>query len=180
MEHIFLKSLTNNALANLSAIQKRKLPNEADNCHYVSQLLTPTGYLRLYANETAVTEIKFNDEAITENPNAITSLAKEQMQEYLAGTRQEFDLPLAPKGTEFQMRVWQQLLHVAYGQTASYLDIAKALNKPTACRAVGAANGKNPIAIVIPCHRVIGASGKLTGYAGGLSRKSFLLSLESE
>lgn len=179
MEFVVLKSHIETSLANLSAIQKDIFPKQVNSSRYMSQLHTPTGYLRFYANETAVTEIKFYDDSSSENANEISALAKTQMQEYLAGTRHAFDLPLAPKGTEFQMRVWDQLLHVAYGQTASYLDIAKALNKPTACRAVGAANGKNPIAIVIPCHRVIGANGKLTGYAGGLPRKSFLLSLES-
>lgn len=174
-----MKSDTKKALANLSGIQKRALSKQHNDILYMSQLNTPSGYLRFYANDTAVTEIKFYDDASSERSNEITTLAKTQMQEYLAGIRHEFDLPLAPRGTEFQLRVWDQLLQVAYGKTASYLDIAKALHKPTACRAVGAANGKNPIAIVIPCHRVIGANGKLTGYAGGLPRKTFLLSLES-
>lgn len=168
-----------NAPANKSTIQKNLKGGEAFNTLYMSELKTPAGYIRLYAHETALTEIKFYDKSGTENENQITREAKTQMQEYVLGERHTFDLPLAPKGTEFQMRVWEKLMQVGYGQTASYLDIAKALNKPTACRAVGAANGKNPIAIVIPCHRVIGKSGKLTGYAGGLSRKSFLLSLES-
>lgn len=179
MEYVVVKHNTVSASANKSAIQKSAKSDEAFSIRYMSEINTQAGYLRFYAHETAVTEIKFYDESAAENENPITRQAKTQMLEYLAGTRRTFDLPLAPKGTEFQMRVWEKLMQVAYGQTASYLDIAKALNKPTACRAVGAANGKNPIAIVIPCHRVIGTSGKLTGYAGGLSRKSFLLSLES-
>ena len=179
MEYVVVKDNLTNTPANKSAIQKQLKDDGACNHRFMSELHTPVGYLRLYANETAVTKIKFYDESVIENENQITRKAKSQMQEYLAGERHTFDLPLAPKGTEFQMRVWEKLMQVGYGQTASYLDIAKALNKPTACRAVGAANGKNPIAIVIPCHRVIGTSGKLTGYAGGLPRKSFLLSLEN-
>ncbi len=146
---------------------------------YVSQIHTSQGYIRLLATTTAITEIKFHEDSITENPNSISELAKAQMQEYIAGNLTQFDLPLAPKGTDFQRAVWQQLLTIVYGQTASYLDIATAMNNPKACRAVGAANGKNPIAIVIPCHRIIGANGSLTGYASGLTLKSFLLSLES-
>ena len=149
---------------------------------YQMEITTPVGYLRVTANNVALTEVGFFDEALPpENvkQNPIAENAISQLSEYLQGKRHSFDLPLAPKGTEFQQRVWQKLLKVAYGQTASYLDIAKALNKPTACRAVGAANGKNPIAIVIPCHRVIGANGSLTGYAGGLDRKSYLLGVES-
>jgi methylated-DNA-[protein]-cysteine S-methyltransferase len=179
MEYVVVKDITINTSANKSAIQKSAKSDDAFAIRYMSEINTPAGYLRFFAHETAVTEIKFYDESAVENENPITRQAKIQMQEYLAGDRHTFDLPLAPKGTEFQMRVWEKLMQVGYGQTASYLDIAKALNKPTACRAVGAANGKNPIAIVIPCHRVIGTSGKLTGYAGGLSRKSFLLVLES-
>ncbi|MFT4653877.1 MAG: methylated-DNA-[protein]-cysteine S-methyltransferase [Patiriisocius sp.] len=147
--------------------------------YYVSQIHTPQGYIRMVAMNTAIIQIKFYEDSITENQNSISELAKAQMQEYITGHLTQFDLPLAPKGTYFQRLVWQQLLNVAYGKTASYLDIATAINNPKACRAVGAANGKNPIAIVIPCHRIIGANGSLTGYAGGLARKSFLLSLES-
>lgn len=151
---------------------------ESDAPDYVSQIKTVQGYIRLYANTLAVTKIGFYEKIISENENAISTQAKQQMLDYLAGKLQQFDLPLAPQGTEFQRRVWQQLLAIDYGKTASYLDIAKAIQKPKACRAVGAANGKNPIAIVIPCHRIIGSNGSLTGYAGGLARKTFLLDLE--
>lgn len=149
---------------------------------YQMDLATPVGYLRVTATNQAVTQITFYDNALAPEhvlPNSITEKAITQLQEYLNKERSKFDLPLSPKGTDFQQRVWQQLLSVEYGCTASYLAIATALNKPTACRAVGAANGKNPIGVVIPCHRVIGANGSLTGYAGGLDRKSFLLQLES-
>ena len=107
--------------------------------------------------------------------------AVEQLTAYFAGDLEDFDLPLAPHGTEFQHRVWDQLQLIEYGETASYGEIARRLGKTNAAsRAVGLANGRNPIPIVIPCHRVIGASGTLTGYAGGLERKQALLGLEQE
>ncbi|GLR71545.1 methylated-DNA--protein-cysteine methyltransferase [Agaribacter marinus] len=146
--------------------------------HFVSQLQTDIGYLRLYANDSAITEIRFFEDAIDEIENSVTRDAKAQLTAYFEKKLKTFDLPLAPKGTDFQKSVWAQLLTVPHGEVVSYLDIANQLGKPTACRAVGAANGKNPISIVIPCHRIIGSSGKLTGYAGGLPRKSFLLTLE--
>ena len=102
-----------------------------------------------------------------------------QLQEYFAGKRTRFDLPLAPRGTAFQKAVWAALLRIPFGETASYGDIARAIGKPAASRAVGGANHRNPIAIVIPCHRVIGADGSLTGYGGGLDHKRLLLELES-
>lgn len=144
--------------------------------------LTPVGYIRVSATNSNIVAIGFYERALSQadtNPSVLTQSATQQIKEYIKGQRKVFDLPLAPSGTEFQQRVWRQLQRLEYGQTASYVDIAKALNKPTASRAVGAANGKNPIGIVIPCHRVIGANGSLTGYAGGLDRKSFLLRLES-
>ena len=104
--------------------------------------------------------------------------ARQQLEEYFAGERQTFDLELAPVGTEFQQRVWAQLRAIPYGETATYGEIATALGNPGASRAVGLANGANPIAIVVPCHRVIGADGRLTGYAGGTDRKRALLDLE--
>lgn len=110
-------------------------------------------------------------------PAALAACAL-QLEEYFAGDRKEFTLPLAPVGTEFQQAVWHQLQHVRYGNTASYGEIAKALGKPEASRAVGAANGKNPVPILIPCHRILGTSGKLTGYAGGVDIKKHLLQLE--
>jgi len=103
-----------------------------------------------------------------------------QLGAYFAGGLKDFDLPLAPKGTEFQLAVWNALLKIPYGETRSYSDIARVVGRPAAVRAVGAANGSNPIAIIVPCHRVIGASGKLTGYGGGLPMKRMLLDLETE
>lgn len=106
--------------------------------------------------------------------------ATRQLAQYFAGLRQSFDLPLAPPGTEFQRRVWQALLGIPYGATVSYGEQARRIGKPSASRAVGLANGRNPIAIVIPCHRVIGADGGLTGYGGGLPRKRWLLVHEGQ
>jgi methylated-DNA-[protein]-cysteine S-methyltransferase len=103
----------------------------------------------------------------------------EQLEAYFAGELTSFDLPLAPRGTPFQHAVWNALLDIPYGQTTSYTEIAQAVDRPTATRAVGAANGRNPISIVVPCHRVIGAGGSLTGYGGGLERKRQLLALEA-
>ncbi|WP_105258780.1 methylated-DNA--[protein]-cysteine S-methyltransferase [Pseudoalteromonas sp. T1lg88] len=110
--------------------------------------------------------------------NAITAQAKSQLAEYFQGVRSQFDLPLDTKGTEFQCRIWQALGSIAYGETGSYSDIARLVDNPKAVRAVGAANGRNPISIIVPCHRVIGANGTLTGYAGGLERKRWLLAFE--
>ena len=103
---------------------------------------------------------------------------REQLPSYFGGELQAFDVPLAPVGTPFQLSVWAALRQVPYGTTCSYADLATAIGRPTAVRAVGAANGRNPICLVVPCHRVVGSGGSLTGYAGGLDRKSFLLDLE--
>lgn len=112
-----------------------------------------------------------------------TELIKEtcnQLSEYFEGTRKYFNLPINPQGTIFQKKVWKELTKIPYGQTRSYKDIAHAIGNPKAYRAVGMANNKNPITIIIPCHRVIGKNGKLTGYAGGLDLKRFLLTLENK
>jgi methylated-DNA-[protein]-cysteine S-methyltransferase len=103
---------------------------------------------------------------------------RRQLAEYFAGVRRAFTLPLAPHGTDFERRVWRALAAIPYGETRSYAGVAAAIGRPTACRAVGRANGRNPIAVVIPCHRVIGSDGSLTGYGGGLDLKRFLLDLE--
>ena len=101
-----------------------------------------------------------------------------QVEEYFAGDRKTFDVELAPQGTPFQLAVWEALLEVGYGETASYADIARRIGKPTAFRAVGAANGRNPISLIVPCHRVIGAAGALVGYGWGVDRKAWLLAHE--
>ena len=104
--------------------------------------------------------------------------AKRQLREYFEGERRDFELPLAPAGTPFQLRVWEELRRIPYGETISYGELARRIGRPTASRAVGAANGRNPLAIVVPCHRVIGADGTLTGYGGGLPVKETLLAHE--
>ncbi len=114
-----------------------------------------------------------------ESKSAFRSVT-EQLDEYFQGDRINFSLPLSPDGTEFQQQVWQALLEIPYGHTTSYGDIAKMINRPTAARAVGTANGANPIPIIIPCHRVIGSTGKLTGFGGGISTKKWLLAHEKK
>jgi methylated-DNA-[protein]-cysteine S-methyltransferase len=116
----------------------------------------------------------------SERKSLILKKAELQLEEYLSGKRKDFDLPLDPRGTEFQKRVWEQLTKIPYGQTRSYKDIAKALNQESASRAVGSANGQNPLSIIVPCHRVISSNGSLGGYAGGLGIKEALLSLEKK
>jgi methylated-DNA-[protein]-cysteine S-methyltransferase len=113
-----------------------------------------------------------------EGETGVLRAARAQLGQYFRGERRRFELPLAPQGTPFQHRVWQALKGIEYGLTCSYADIARQLGEAQATRAVGAANGRNPLSIVVPCHRVIGADGNLTGYGGGLERKRFLLALE--
>ncbi|GAC07271.1 MAG: methylated-DNA--[protein]-cysteine S-methyltransferase [Paraglaciecola chathamensis] len=147
---------------------------------YCEYLPTTSGLLKICANEQGISAITFvMQEDAPAIGNAVTKEAKQQLSEYFDQQRKAFDLPLAPVGTQFQQNVWQQLCAIPYGETCSYADIAKQLNNPNAVRAVGSANGKNPISIVVPCHRVIGANGTLTGYAGGLTRKAALLTLEN-
>ena len=114
----------------------------------------------------------------TASPNAILVKTCAQLTEYFAGTRTTFDLPLEFSGTDFQLQVWQMLRAIPYGTTTSYGELARRLGDPTASRAVGAANGQNPIPVIVPCHRVIGANGDLTGFGGGLDRKRWLLEHE--
>jgi methylated-DNA-[protein]-cysteine S-methyltransferase len=114
-----------------------------------------------------------------EHETAGIKRAATQIKEYLQGKRREFDLPVLPEGTEFEKMVWNELLKIPYGETRTYRELAKRIGKPNACRAVGRANGRNPISILIPCHRVIGADGTLTGYAGGLEMKKILLQIEN-
>lgn len=147
---------------------------------------SPVGRLRLIARGGALTGIWFEqgrdarkgDASLVPAGSAVLERTKAQLEEYFRGERREFDLPLAPAGTEFQRRVWQRLLAIEYGVTTTYGALAQELGNPNASRAVGLANGSNPIPIVIPCHRVIGANGALTGFGGGLPIKSALLDLE--
>ena len=141
---------------------------------------TPVGKLCIGEENGCITHVtwsKIPQEYILEETKLILN-CKKQLEEYFAGKRRNFDLPLAPKGTEFQQKVWKVLMEIPYGETRTYGEIAAAIGNPKAARAVGMANNKNPIGIIIPCHRVVGANGKLVGYAGGMEKKEFLLELE--
>jgi methylated-DNA-[protein]-cysteine S-methyltransferase len=144
---------------------------------------SPLGRLAVSATDAGVTCVHMGVEEMKdawgpEEPTPVLEAAVDQLEAYFAGELKAFDLPLAAPGTAFQRRVWAELVRIPYGETCSYLDVAERLGDRKAVRAVGLANGRNPIAIIVPCHRVIGANGKLTGYAGGLWRKERLLSLE--
>lgn len=141
---------------------------------------TPVGDLTVTGDGEAVTGLAFGAPpagAVRDDERLVA--ARTQLGEYFAGERTAFDLPLRPAGTPFERRVWRELEQVGFGETASYGEIARRIGHPDAARAVGRANGRNPIAIVVPCHRVIGAAGALTGYAGGLERKRRLLDHEA-
>ena len=144
-------------------------------------IASPVGPLGVDQSGGAITQILFHArEPITRSrPDAVIAAAIRQLGEYFNGDRQEFDLPLAPSGTSFQREVWDALIKIPYGQTVSYAQLAGRIGRPAAVRAVGAANGQNPIPIVIPCHRVIGSNGSLVGFGGGLEMKKFLLRLEA-
>ena len=143
---------------------------------------SPIGAYLIGADDTNILAIDRIDEAetIIEKETPLLRVAKQQLSEYFAGQRTVFDLPIKTAGTAFQQQVWQALKAIPYGETRSYKEIAAAIDNPKAVRAVGGANNKNPISIVIPCHRVIGSSGQLVGYGGGLDAKVFLLALESQ
>jgi methylated-DNA-[protein]-cysteine S-methyltransferase len=142
---------------------------------------SPIGELLLAGDGNALTAVHMNGSpgAAWRRDAAALRGPAEQLQAYFAGELREFDLTLSPHGTPFQREVWSALREIPYGSTISYAELAAAVGRPDAARAVGAANGRNPIAVVIPCHRVIGASGALTGYGGGLGRKRLLLDLEA-
>lgn len=144
---------------------------------YTYTFESPIGRINLCADDEALLRLGFGDGG-KNKPNEIILAAVQQLNEYFEGNRKLFDLPLKPEGTDFQRRVWAALQDIPYGQTRTYGDIAAAIENPKACRAVGMANNRNPIPIIIPCHRVIGADGTLTGYAGGLKAKEILLGLE--
>ena len=150
--------------------------------NYFASMESPIGRIVLVSNETHLKSALFSDGQIgvSETLPGILREAVVQLKEYFAGNRTGFDLRLDPEGTAFQKKVWDQLLKVEYGTTKSYRDMAVELGSALNTRAVGTANGKNPISIIIPCHRIIGAGGKLVGYAGGLDRKKWLLLHESQ
>jgi len=142
---------------------------------------TPLGVAKLEGNAdglSSITVLNAKEELTDVIPESLED-AVYQLNEYFEGKRKTFDLNLNPNGTDFQQRVWKALQTIAYGKTVSYLELSKTLGDVKAIRAVGAANGKNPLWIVVPCHRVIGSDGSLTGYAGGLHRKKWLLEHES-
>jgi methylated-DNA-[protein]-cysteine S-methyltransferase len=141
---------------------------------------TPIGDLLLVGDGSALAELHFAPVGPTPGPNdpGCFEEVEGQLQAYFAGERTSFHLPLAPSGTGFQLRVWEALTEIPFGETRSYGEIAARVGRPDAVRAVGATNGRNPIAVIVPCHRVIGSDGSLTGYGGGLDRKRALLELE--
>ena len=150
-------------------------------------LASPVGQLKLVANEQALVAVLWENEnpkrvrlaeLLEEAQHPVLLETARQLNEYFAGQRRQFDLLLDFEGTDFQQKVWQALLSIPFGETRSYKQIAEQIGNPKAVRAVGAANGKNPISIIAPCHRVIGASGKLVGFAGGLENKDILLKIE--
>jgi methylated-DNA-[protein]-cysteine S-methyltransferase len=145
---------------------------------------SPIGVLLLEAEEEQLTVVSFQDDvsvaATGTTACSVLAAAIKQLDEYFAGSRKQFDLPLQPHGTAFQQQVWDQLLNIPYAETVTYLHMAKRLGNVKSIRAAASANGKNPIGIIIPCHRVVGANGKLTGYAGGLHRKQWLLEHEAK
>jgi methylated-DNA-[protein]-cysteine S-methyltransferase len=152
---------------------------------WYDELPTPIGVLRLVADAEGLREVWFETGRHRKSPQpdwvrAAEPLAeaRRQLEEYFAGTRTRFELKLHPVGTPFQLAVWEELGRIPYGVTISYAELARRIGQPAAVRAVGAANGRNPIPIILPCHRVIGSNGSLTGFGGGLPTKRFLLSME--
>lgn len=147
---------------------------------HIAFLKSPLGITKIVGDADGISEISVSDkgEESVSIPKELEQ-AVSQLQEYFEGKRNDFNLKLNPKGTEFQQRVWQELLNIPFGKTLSYLELSKKLGDVKAIRAVAAANGKNPLWIVVPCHRVIGTDGSLTGYAGGLGRKKWLLEHEN-
>lgn len=150
---------------------------------YWTDMKTPVGRMRLTASATGLMRADFLDEPMENNGECIETkvlqLARKELTEYFAGYRTHFEVPLDLRGTEFQLEVWRELQLIPYGTTITYGEIAKHLLMTNGARAVGLANGQNPIAVIVPCHRVIGARNQLTGYAGGLDRKAWLLKHES-
>lgn len=143
---------------------------------------TPVGKLCIGEQDGKITRVTWSHlpkESILEETELIQK-CKQELDEFFAGKRKDFDLPLAPMGTEFQKKVWKALEEIPYGETRSYKDIAIAVDSPKGFRAVGMANNKNPIAIIVPCHRVVGSNGKMVGYAPGIDKKVYLLELEQK
>lgn len=160
-------------------------PRQKDGDHRIAMetayLNTPIGLAELKGDRYGLVSVSVSDASI-ENSQPLPEVLEDawyQLQEYFDGTRTTFDLPLNPEGTEFQKRVWAMLLEIPYGQTTTYLALSKKLGDVKAIRAVAAANGKNPLWVIVPCHRVVGSDGSLVGYAGGIHRKEWLLNHEN-
>ncbi len=162
--------------------------NDAPTQQVYARTLTPVGLLTLVASNEGLAAVLWENDppnrvrlhlGIERAGHPVLEEATEQLAEYFAGSRQRFTLALDMTGTRFQTQVWEALLTIPYGETRTYAEIARQIGRPNAVRAVGAANGRNPLSIVVPCHRVIGSSGALTGFAGGLDVKASLLALES-
>jgi methylated-DNA-[protein]-cysteine S-methyltransferase len=149
---------------------------------YFAYYESPLGWLRIKATEQNIYEVFFSEEAGRSDLHQplVIHQCIQQLDEYFSAERKTFDLPLNPDGTTFQQQVWDELKHIPYGQTLSYLDMARKMGDEKKIRAMANANGKNPVAIIIPCHRVIGSNGSLVGYAGGLKRKQWLLDHEAK
>jgi methylated-DNA-[protein]-cysteine S-methyltransferase len=155
--------------------------------HASTTMASPVGRLTLIANREGLAAILWDDDdplrvrigpCMDDPAHPVLREAQTQLEEYFGGKRRMFSVALAPVGTPFQQQVWQELRAIPFGETRSYGELARRIGRPTAMRAVGAANGRNPLSIIVPCHRVIGSSGKLTGFAGGLAAKATLLRLE--
>lgn len=165
---------------------KNSLPSS---CHYYKTMSSPVGKLTLVASDRGLTAVLWEDDdpkrvrlgPLQENAeHPVLVEAERQLNDYFEGRLEKFSLELDFAGTEFQKQVWAALLTIPFGETRSYAQVAEQIGNPTAVRAVGAANGRNPISIIAPCHRVIGSNGKLTGFAGGMEAKAFLLKLETK
>ena len=151
-----------------------------EDLRYWTYINSPVGYLKLTSTKDELIAISFSEETgdSTGYQPEVLKITEKQLNEYFDGSRKEFDLKLNPGGTQFQLKIWELVRRVPFGKTASYIDIAREAGSLAKTRAVGMANGKNPIPIVIPCHRIIGKNGSLTGYAGGIERKLYLLQHE--
>lgn len=144
------------------------------------ELRTPIGVVTLRQTDDKISELAFGGRDGRQDETPLLLQAEKELEEYFAGRRSHFSVPLSMHGTAFQLQVWQALMQIPYGAAVSYGELARKLGKPKACRAVGMANHANPLPIFVPCHRVVGADGKLTGYRGGLEIKRFLLNLEEK
>lgn len=156
--------------------------SESEEMTHQSYIDSPLGHVLITADVHRILSVLVMDsrEPIEESETETIRRCKQQLQEYFEGKRKTFDLPLAQEGTPFQQKVWQQLTTIPFGQTITYMQLAKALGDPKSIRAAGTANGKNKLWIIVPCHRVVGTDGRLVGYAGGLHRKKWLLNHEAK